>query len=70
MDIVDHLHHSLKKTNLDRFIVGNKSLPVEIGLWPDFGVVEPPRLFWHLVNDLGAHTEAIHDYTGLPHGLK
>lgn len=62
--------HSLEKTDLDHFVVGNKRLPVVIGFWPDFGVVEPPKLFRHLVNDPSADTEAIRDYTGLPRGFK
>ncbi|NWQ65500.1 IPIL1 protein, partial [Neopipo cinnamomea] len=67
VDSLDYLRCSLQKKQLDSFVIGNQSIPVEINLPPYLQKVEPLNLFWHLAQDPEAHTEAMQEYLCLRH---
>ncbi|NWR34027.1 IPIL1 protein, partial [Tachuris rubrigastra] len=66
-DSLDYLRCSLQKKQLNSFVMGNQSIPVEINLPPHFRKAEPSNLFWHLAQHPDAHTEAMQEYLGLRH---
>ncbi|NWX60396.1 IPIL1 protein, partial [Promerops cafer] len=67
MDILKYLHCSLETKQLNHFIIGNESFPLEISLPSDFRVAEPPNLFQHLASNPDAHTKAMQEYVHLLH---
>ncbi|NWR78876.1 IPIL1 protein, partial [Centropus unirufus] len=60
--IMRYLWCSLKKKHLNHFFFGNKNVPKEIVLPPDFQSAEPVNLFQHLAHNPDAHARAWGDF--------
>lgn len=68
-DALEQLHLSLKEKHLDHFILGNQRLPEEIRLPQDVQRARPPNLFYALIQDPDAHSQAMQAYFDLHHRL-
>ncbi|NWW38005.1 IPIL1 protein, partial [Panurus biarmicus] len=64
-DALEQLRLSLEEKHLKHFIVGNQRLPEEIRLPPDVQRARPPNLFYGLVQDSAAHSQAMQAYHDL-----
>ncbi|NXI35728.1 IPIL1 protein, partial [Galbula dea] len=64
-DIMQYLHGCLQEKRLNHFFFGNKSVPKEIILPPEFQTAEPYNLFHHLVEDPVAHARALEEFEEL-----
>ncbi|XP_053790776.1 LOW QUALITY PROTEIN: inositol 1,4,5-trisphosphate receptor-interacting protein-like 1, partial [Vidua chalybeata] len=70
MDILKYLHCSLKTKQLEHFVIGSESFPMEIRLPSDLRLAEPLKLFQHLASNPDAHVKAMQEYICLLRQLK
>lgn len=70
MDILKYLRCSLETKELQHFVMGNESFPVETSLPSGFHGAEATNLFEHLASSSDAHRKAVQENNWLLHQLK
>ncbi|XP_068539580.1 inositol 1,4,5-trisphosphate receptor-interacting protein-like 1 [Anas acuta] len=69
-DIMQCLHCCIVEKRLDHFFLGNKEVPDEVTLHPDFLTSSPLNLFQHMAEDPNVHARALREFQELRDRLK
>uniref|UniRef100_A0A8C3B7Y0 Mab-21-like HhH/H2TH-like domain-containing protein n=1 Tax=Cairina moschata TaxID=8855 RepID=A0A8C3B7Y0_CAIMO len=69
-DIMEYLHCCIVEKRLDHFFLGNKEVPDEVTLHPDFLTSSPLNLFQHMAEDPNVHDRALREFQVLRNRLR